>query len=227
MCNLDHKEGWARKNWCFWTEVWEKTLESPLEWQEIKPVNPKGNLPWIFIGRTNSEAEAPIFGHLIAKCWLIRNNPDVGKNEGRRRRRQQKIRWLDGITDMSLSKLWKMAKHREAWHAAVHGVSKSQTQLSSWTTRDKLYIANKCIHFAVNKYTNKWMNIFISQKWTRSFTARWKTNYWFCIFTQQQAHLALNPDISWYLPCLLGLSGQVLFWSQSVNPKVKAIEWIW
>ena len=138
MCNLDHKEGWARKNWCFWTEVWEKTLESPLEWQEIKPVNPKGNLPWIFIGRTNSEAEAPIFGHLIAKCWLIRNNPDVGKNEGRRRRRQQKIRWLDGITDMSLSKLWKMAKHREAWHAAVHGVSKSQTQLSEWTTTTKV-----------------------------------------------------------------------------------------
>ena len=106
MWELDHKEGWVPKNWCFWTVVLEKTLESPLDCKEIKPVNPKANKSWIFIGRTDAEAEAPILWPPDAKSYLIRKDPDSGKNEGRRRRRWQRMRWLSGITDsvdMSLS----------------------------------------------------------------------------------------------------------------------------
>ena len=80
MWELDHNESWAPKNWCFWTMVLEKTLESPLDYKEIKPVNPKGNQSWIFIGRTDAEAEAPIFWPPDVKNWLIGKDPDAGKD---------------------------------------------------------------------------------------------------------------------------------------------------
>ena len=108
MWELDHKEGWVPKNWCFQTVVLEKTLESPLDCKENKPVNPKGNQPWIFIGRTDAEAETPVTWPADAKNWLIRKDADAGKDVGRRRRGQQRMRWLDGIIDlmnMSLGKL--------------------------------------------------------------------------------------------------------------------------
>ena len=80
MWEFDHKEGWALKNWCFWNVVLEKTLESPLDCKEIQLVHPKGNQSWIFIGRTDAKAEAPILWSLDSKSWLIRKDPDSGKD---------------------------------------------------------------------------------------------------------------------------------------------------
>ena len=101
-----------------------------MDCKEIKPVNPKGNQPWIFIGRTDAEAEAPILRPPDARANSLEKTLMLGKIEGRRRRGQQRMRWLDGITDwmdMSVSKLWEMLKIRETWHAVVHRVAKSQT----------------------------------------------------------------------------------------------------
>ena len=137
MWELDYKESWVVKKWCFLTVVLEKTLESPLDCKEFQLVHPKGNRSWIFIGRTGAEAETPIICPPDVKNWLIWKDTDAGKIEGRRRRGLKRMRCLDGITDslgMSLSKL-----HEFWWTwrpGLLQSITKSQTWLSAelnWT----------------------------------------------------------------------------------------------
>ena len=139
---VGHKEGWVLKKWCFWTVVLEKTLESPLDCKEIQSVHPKGNQFWIFIGRTDAEAEAPILWPPDVKSRLTGKEPDAGKDWRQKEKvaaKDEMIRrhlWLNGH---ELSKLQEMVMDKEAWHAAVHGVTKNWTRLSDWSELTDIY----------------------------------------------------------------------------------------
>ena len=116
--------------------VLEKTLESPLNCKEIQPVHPKGDQSWVFTVRTDAEAETPILWPPHAKSCLIGKDHDAGRDWGRKRRGRQRMRWLDGITDLihtSLGELRELVMDREDWHVVIHGVAKSRTRLSDWT----------------------------------------------------------------------------------------------
>ena len=135
MWELDGEESWAPKNWCFWTVVLEKTLESPMDCKEIQPVHSEGDQFWVFIGRTDAKAETPVLWPPHVKSWLIGRlwcweglgaggeGDDRGEMAGCHHRPM----------DMSLSELWELVMNREAWSAAIHGITKSRTWLSDWT----------------------------------------------------------------------------------------------
>ena len=136
MWKLDQKESWVPRNWCFWTMVLEKTLESPLNCKDIKLVNPKGNQSWIFIGRTDAEGEIPILWPADSNNWLIWRDPDAGKDWRQVKKgmtEDKMFGWHHQLMAMSLNKFWKLVIDREVWQAAVLEVTKRQTLLSNWT----------------------------------------------------------------------------------------------
>ena len=167
MWELDYKENWMPKNWCFWTVVLE-TLESPLDSKEMKPVNPKGNQSWIFSGRTDAKAKALIRWPLDVNSRLFGKDPDLGKTEGQRKRAWQKMRWLDSIMnsmDMNLSKSWEIVKDREAWYAAVHGVTKTQTWHSKGATTTKWELSIWIEMYPNIKHTPDFEDLIWKKQW--------------------------------------------------------------
>ena len=139
---LDYKESWVLKNWCFWTVVLEKTLESPLDCKEIQPVHRKGDQSWVFIGRTDFEAETPIFWPPDVKNWLIWKDPDAGNDWGQGEKgttEDEMVGWHHLLNGHGLSGLQELVMYRGAWRAAVYGVTNSWTWLRDWTELNWAY----------------------------------------------------------------------------------------
>jgi hypothetical protein len=150
MWQLDHKKGWVLKNWCFQIVVLEKTLDGPLDCKEIKPVNPKGNQPWIFIGRTGAKAKATIICSSDAKSWLTGKDPRKRCSERLEAKGEEDSRGWDSWMASSTQWTWvwtnsgRWLKDREAWCVAVHGIAKSQTHLCKWITTNYIWSLNTC-----------------------------------------------------------------------------------
>ena len=140
MWELDHKESWAPENWCFWTVVLEKTLESPLDSKEIKPIHPKGNQSWIFIGRTDAEAENPILWPPDSKNWLIGKDPGAGKDcklEEKGTTENEMVGWHHCLDVYDSEQVPGVGDEQGPWRAALQGVAKSETQGLDWTELTK------------------------------------------------------------------------------------------
>ena len=138
MWNLDCEESWALKNWCFWTVVLEKTLESPLDYRKIQPVHSKGDQPWVFFGRTDAKAETPILWPPHGKSWLIGKDSDAGRDwrqEEKGTTEDEMDGWHHRLDGYEFGWTLGVGDHRETWSAAIHGVAKSWTWLCDWTNQ--------------------------------------------------------------------------------------------
>ena len=133
----------------------EKTLESPLDCKEIKPVSPEGNEPWIFIGRTDAKAETPVLWPPDVKSWLIGKDTDAGK-DWEQATESEMTGWHQWLTDMSVKKLREIVMDREAWHATIHGVAESQTQVIDWTTKIRRKTSDKPNWGTFYKIPDQW-----------------------------------------------------------------------
>ena len=184
MWELDYKESWALKNWCFWTVVLEKTLEGPLDCKEIEPVHPKGDQSWVFIGRTDVDAETPILWPSDVKSWLIWKDPHAGKDWGQEEKgttEDERVGWHHRLDGRESGWIRDLVKDREAWRAAVHGVAKCQTLLSDWTediTPNRALITNSsldprvCSYFQSHQSFNKslnWLSTQIVKRYPANF----------------------------------------------------------
>ena len=147
MWELDCEEGWASKNWCFWTVVLGKTLESPLDCKEIQPVHSERDQPWVFFGRNDAEAEAPVLWPPHVKRWLTGKDSDAGRDWGQEEKRtseDEMAGWHHGLNGRDLSELQEMVMDREAWRAEIHGVTRSRTRLSDWTELNWFSLYHPC-----------------------------------------------------------------------------------